>query len=195
LSQYSFPNSASYPPFSEPLIEEKSSLQRTLKEVIEAQKQFEDMMASLCPQNLQKSYSSFPEPIKEKSLWEKTMEFVQETERIIKNIIEFPCPSDVHMTQESCHFGNLASISSYQPELNQHPIPDTLASYPYPEIEFEDECKPELQVSDSSPILESISTPVVLPELSDALELVLILILPELESIISLIHISSLDVN
>ena len=43
------------------------------------------------------------------------------------------------MTQESCHFENPASISSYQPELDQHPIPDTLASYPFPKIELEDE--------------------------------------------------------
>ena len=70
-------------------------------------------MASSCPQNFQNSYSSFLEPIKEKSLWEKIMEFVQETERIIQNMNKFPCPSDVHMTQESYHFGNPASISSY----------------------------------------------------------------------------------
>ena len=38
FSQHSFPNSASYPPFPEPPIEEKSSLQRTLEEAIEAQK-------------------------------------------------------------------------------------------------------------------------------------------------------------
>ena len=117
-SQYSFPNSASYPPFLEPHIEEKSSLQRTLEEAIETQKQFEYNMASSCPQNFKNSYSFFPEPIKEKSLWEKTMKFVQETERIMQNMIDFPCPSNVHMTQESCHFRNPASISSYQLELN-----------------------------------------------------------------------------
>ena len=82
------------------------------------------------------------------------------------------------MTQESYHFGNLASISSYQPELDQHPIPDTLASYPFPKIK--DECEPELQVSDSSPFIESLSTPVVLPKLSNVLELVLIPIISEL---------------
>ena len=71
FSQYSFPHSASYPPFPEPPIEEKSSLQRTLEEAIEAQKQFENMMVSSCSQNFQNSYSSFPEPLKEKSLWEK----------------------------------------------------------------------------------------------------------------------------
>ena len=37
FSQYSFPDSASYPLFLEPPIEEKSSLQRTLEEAIEAQ--------------------------------------------------------------------------------------------------------------------------------------------------------------
>ena len=88
------------------------------------------------------------------------MEFVQETERIIQNTIDFTCPSNF---QDSCHFGNPASISSYQPELDQHSIPDTLASYPFPEIKLEDECEPELQVSNSSLFLESISTLVVLP--------------------------------
>ena len=94
------------------------------------------------------------------------MEFVQETERIIQNMNKFPSPSDVHMTQESCHFKNPASISSYQPELDQHQPLDSLASYPFSETEHEYECEPEFQFSNSSPILESISTPVVLPELS-----------------------------
>ena len=93
----------------------------------------------------------------------------------------------------SCHFGNPASISSYQPELNQYQILDSLASYPFSEIELEDECKPELQFSNSSPIIESISTPVVLPKLS--LEPVLTPIISELESIISPIHIPSMDEN
>ena len=63
-------------------------------------------------------------------------------------MVEFPCQSNVHMTQESCHFGNPASISSYQPELDQHQPLDNLASYPFPEIELKDECEPELQFSD-----------------------------------------------
>jgi len=123
------------------------------------------------------------------------MEFVQETERIMQNTIDLSCPPNVHTTHESCHFGNLASISSYQPELHQHQPLDSLASYPFPEIELEDECKLELQISDSSPILESISTPVVLPELSNVLGLVLIPIIPELESTISPIRIPSVDEN
>ena len=98
------------------------------------------------------------------------------------------------MTQESCHFENSASISSYQPELDQNPI-TTLASYPFSEIELEDECEPELQVSDSSPFIKSLSIPVVLPKLSDVLEPVLITIIPELDSIISPIHILSMDKN
>ena len=117
---------------------------------------------------------------------------MQETERIMQNTIDFLCPSNV---QESCHFGNPASISSYQPELDQHPIPDALASYPFSKIELKDECEPELQVSDSSPFIESLSTPVVLPKLSNVLELVLISIIPELESIILPIHIPSVDEN
>ena len=91
-------------------------------------------MALSCPQNFQNSCSSFPEQLKGKSLWEKTMEFVLETERIMQNRIDFLCPSNV---QESCHFGNPASISSYQPEHDQNPI-TILASYLFPEIELED---------------------------------------------------------
>ena len=59
---------------------------------------------------------------------------------------KFPCPSDVHMTQESCHFGNPASISSYKPELDQHHILDILASYPFPKIELALECDPNLML-------------------------------------------------
>ena len=99
-------------------------------------------MASSCPQNFQNSCSSFPEKLKGKSLWEKTMEFVQETERIMQNTIDFRCPSNV---QESCHYGNPASISSYQPELDQHQPLNNLASFPFPEIELEYECEPELK--------------------------------------------------
>ena len=77
----------------------------------------------------------------------------------MQNMVEFSCPSDVHMTQESCHFENPVSISSYQSELDQHRPLNSLASYPFPEIKLEDECEPTFQFSDSSPILESISTP------------------------------------
>jgi len=96
---------------------------------------------------------------------------------------------------ESCHFGNPALISSYQPELDQHQTLDNLASYPFPEIDLEDECEFELQCRNSSLILESISTPVVLPKLVKVLELVLTPIIPELESIISPIHIPFMDEN
>ena len=81
-----------------------------------------------------------------------------------------------------------------QPELDQHQILDSLTSYPIPKIELEVECEPDLQFSDLSLILESISTPVVLPKLSNILELILIPI-PELESTISPIHIPSVDEN
>ena len=113
----------------------------------------------------------------------------------MQNMNDFPYPSNVHMTHESCHFGNPASISSYQPELDQNQTLDILASYLFSKLELEDECEPELHFSDSSLILKSISTPIVLPKLSNILEPVLIPILPELESIISLIHIPSVDEN
>ena len=70
-----------------------------------------------------------------------------------------------------------------------------MVSYPFPEIELDDECEPELQYSASSPILESILTLIVLPELSNVHEPVLIPIISELESIISPIHIPSVDKN
>ena len=82
------------------------------------------------------------------------------------------------MTHKSCHFRNPASISLYQPKLDQNQPLNSLASYPFSEIELEDECEPEVQVSDSSPILESISTLVVLPKLSNVLEPPLIPIIP-----------------
>ena len=107
----------------------------------------------------------------------------------------FYIPNPTDWTQKSCYFGNPPSISPYQPELNQHQPLDSLANYPFPEIELEDECEPELQFSDSSPILESISTPVVLSKLSNVLEPVLIPIIPELESIIPPIHIPFVDEN
>ena len=81
--------------------------------MIEAKKQFEKMVASLCPPNFQNSCSSFLERLKGKLLWEKTMEFVQEIERIMQNTIDFLCPPNVHTTLESCHFGKPASISLY----------------------------------------------------------------------------------
>ena len=61
--QYLLPDFDSYTLFPEPPIEEKSSLLKSLKEVIEAQKQFEKMVASSCPPNFQNSCSSFPEPV------------------------------------------------------------------------------------------------------------------------------------
>jgi len=57
------------------------------------------------------------------------------------------------MTKESCYFGNQASISSYQLELDQIQFLDILTCYPFTKIELEDECEPELQFSDSSPMI------------------------------------------
>jgi len=73
-------------------------------------------------------------------------------------MIDLQCPSNVHMTQESCHFENPDSISSYQLELDQHQILDSLASYPFSEIKLEDECEPELQFSDSTLINVTLHT-------------------------------------
>ena len=73
-------------------------------------------------------------------------------------------PNSANWTQESCNFGNPASISSYQPELDQHHIPDILASYPFPEIELKLESDPEPHVGDSILFFDSIMTPVSLPD-------------------------------
>ena len=84
--------------------------------------------------------------------------FVQEPKRLVQNIVDFQCPPNFDMTKESCHFGNQALISSFEPELDQNQILDILISYPFSKIELKDQCKHELQFSDSSPILESMST-------------------------------------
>ena len=68
--------------------------------MLEAQKQFEIMTASSYPQSFQNSYCSFLEPPKEKSLLEKTVKYVQESEQLIQNMIDFQCPPNFHMTQE-----------------------------------------------------------------------------------------------
>ena len=73
-------------------------------------------------------------------------------------------PNSADWTQESCHFGNRTSISSYQPELDQHHIPDILTSYPFPEIELDLECDPEPHVKNSILLFDSIMTPVSLPD-------------------------------
>jgi len=67
------------------------------------------------------------------------MEFVQEFERLIQIMVDFQRPPNFHMTQESSHFGNQISISSYQPELDQNQILDILTSYPFSKIKLEDD--------------------------------------------------------
>jgi len=73
-------------------------------------------------------------------------ELINESEKSLSCLpLIDPCiPNSTDWTQESCHFGNPVSISSYQPEIDQHQPLDSLVSYPFPEIELEDECEPEL---------------------------------------------------
>jgi len=75
-------------------------------------------------------------------------------------------PNSTNWTQESCHFGNPISISSYQPEFDQHQPLDILASYHFPEIELELESGPESHGGDSISLFDSIMTPVFLPDFS-----------------------------
>ena len=68
-------------------------------------------------------------------------------------------------TNESCSFGHQDSISAHSSELVQTSnLIDILASYPFPEIELEHEYDPELQLSNSISLLNSILTEVFLPK-------------------------------
>ena len=77
-------------------------------------------------------------------------------------------PNSTNWTLESCQFGNPDSISEHTFELDHTPSYenrlDTLASYPFPEIETEPECDPEPHVSDPISLFDSLMTPVSLPE-------------------------------
>ena len=121
------------------------------------------------------------------------MEFVQETERIIQNINKFSCPSDVHMTQESCHFGNPALISSYQLELDNIKFLIVWQVIQFLKLNLKMNVNLCFNLVIRVQSLNQISSLVVLPELSNILEPVLIPIISELESIISPIHISFID--
>ena len=67
-------------------------------------------------------------------------------------ILDFPIHIDKN--QESWCLGdfNQDSISSHQRELDQFGTIDKLASFHFNEIEFENECDPNLQLCDSVPI-------------------------------------------
>ena len=67
--------------------------------------------------------------------------------------------------EESCSFGNQDSISEQPCELTQTPHDiDSLASFPFPEIELENDYDPEPQLSDSILFPDSIMTPVSSPD-------------------------------
>ena len=71
-------------------------------------------------------------------------------------------------THESCHFGNLDSISEHTFELDHTPsyenCLDILTSYPFSEIDIEPECDPEPHISNSISLFDSIMTPISLPD-------------------------------
>ena len=77
-------------------------------------------------------------------------------------------PNSINWTQESCYFGNQGSISAHPFELDQttsfESHIDILTSYPFPEIEIKPDCDPELYVSNSISLFNSIMTPVSLPD-------------------------------
>ena len=77
FSQYSFPDSASYPSFPEPPIEDKVIIAKDFGRSDRDPKIICKHYSLIMSTNFPKSYSSFPESLKEKSLWAKTMKFVQ----------------------------------------------------------------------------------------------------------------------
>ena len=92
-------------------------------------------------------------------------ELINESESLSCRPLTDPyIPNFTDWTQESCHFRNLVSISSYQLELDQHQPLDILASYPFSEIELELESGSEPHVGDSISLFDSIMTPISLPD-------------------------------
>jgi len=96
--------------------------------------------------------------------------------------------NSIDLAQESCCFGNQDSISSHPFELDQNQNfenhLDILASYPFSEIELENECVPKSQLGNSISLLDSILTPVYLPDFNHFSKSVLnpVLIHHEIES-------------
>jgi len=85
---------------------------------------------------------------------EKTLSYQPLTNSNTSNSIDF--------TQDSCYFENQDSISAHPFEVDQHQILenhiDMLASYPFPEIELDNECNLEPQLGNSIPLPDSIMT-------------------------------------
>ena len=104
-------------------------------------------------------------------------------------------PNSTDWIQESCRFGNLVSISSYQPELHKHQPLDLLVSYPFPEIKLELESDPEPHVGDSISLFDSIMILVSLPDFFTIPELTLnhVLVHCEIGSPISYDHTSMME--
>ena len=86
----------------------------------------------------------------------------------------------INSTQESWCFGNQDSISSHPFELDQNQNfenhIDILESHPFSVIELENECNPEGQLGNSILLLDSIVTPVSLPNFNHFSESVLNLV-------------------
>ena len=74
-------------------------------------------------------------------------------------------PDSTTLTQESCDFGNQDSILVHPFELAQNfeKHLDILASYPFPEVEVENDGDPEPHIGDSISLLDSIVTLISLP--------------------------------
>jgi len=76
--------------------------------------------------------------------------------------------NSIDLTQDSCYFRNQDSISVHPFEVDQHQIfenhIDVLVSYPFSEIELENECDLEPQLGNSFLLLDSITTLVSSPD-------------------------------
>jgi len=82
--------------------------------------------------------------------------------------------NSIDLIQDSCYFENQDSISEHLIKLDQHQNignhNDIWTSYPFPKIELENECDHEPQHSNSIPLLDSILTPVSLPQFNSFFE-------------------------
>ena len=106
--QHSFPESTSYTPFSEPLFEEKSELQRSIEANLQqATQHFQKTLASPIPPYFQESYSVPPLP--------NEQPFVMETSKDLLCESTFPSSHifDSHYSQ------NFRNQDSYTPILGQ----------------------------------------------------------------------------
>jgi len=89
FSQYSFPDFASYTPFLDQPIEEKSELEKSIEANLqEAERQFQNMLASPISQYFQESNSVATLQNDQTFILELTEELLRESERQSQNLLD-----------------------------------------------------------------------------------------------------------